>query len=191
MSFIKENYPLIGFIAVYLISKDLVLAAAVWSGGSLLQIVTSLITRKPIKKTHIGYFVLGIILLLLAYYFNNDNFIKWKTSIMLWAGTLVILFRQLFNKKYIIQDLLQTNGLLKDSAPVSTLRKINALWVIFLASFGFINLYIAYNFSTEFWFYFKLIGLFVLTMGLFVVSMLMLKEHLNLDDENETPEQQG
>lgn len=50
MTFLKENYPLVAFIAVYLITKNLILAAAVWSAGSLVQILTSVFTKQPIKK---------------------------------------------------------------------------------------------------------------------------------------------
>ncbi|NVK22069.1 MAG: septation protein IspZ [Kangiellaceae bacterium] len=190
MTFIKENYPIVGFIAVYLITKNLVLAAAVWSAGSLLQILTSVVTKQPIKKSHIAYFIVGLILLAMAYYFNNENFIKWKTSIMVWAGALVILFRQLFNGKYVIKDLTQANNLIKDTAPIRTLQQVNILWIVFLLLFGLLNIYVAYNYSTDFWFWFKMIGLFVSTMGLFILSLVMLKEHLNMDDQERTDQQQ-
>ncbi|HEY9030093.1 MAG TPA: septation protein IspZ [Kangiella sp.] len=182
MTFLKENYPLVAFIAVYLITKNLILAAAVWSAGSLVQILTSVFTKQPIKKSHIAYFVLGIILVASAYYFDDENFIKWKTSIILWAGSLFILFRQVFSKKYIIQDLLKANDVLKDTAPQSLLVKINWLWILYLTGFGFLNIYIAYTFSTDVWFWFKIIGLFASTMLLFIISIIMLKEHVNLDE---------
>ncbi|WP_187287326.1 inner membrane-spanning protein YciB [Kangiella koreensis] len=182
MTFLKENYPIVAFIAVYLITKNLILAAAVWSAGSLVQILTSVLTKQPIKKSHIAYFVLGVLLVVSAYYFDDENFIKWKTSIILWAGSLVILFRQIFSKKYIIQDLLKANQVLKDTAPHSLLAKINWLWILYLTGFGFLNLYVAYTFSTDVWFWFKIIGLFASTMLLFIISIIMLKEHVNLDD---------
>lgn len=182
MTFLKENYPLVAFIAVYLITKNLILAAAVWSAGSLVQILTSVFTKQPIKKSHIAYFVLGALLVVSAYYFDDDNFIKWKTTIILWAGALFILIRQLFSKKYIIQDLLKANDVLKGTAPHSLLAKINWLWILYLTGFGFLNLYVAYTFSTDVWFWFKIIGLFVSTMLLFIISIIMLKEHVDLDD---------
>ncbi|MCW8855780.1 MAG: septation protein IspZ [Kangiella sp.] len=182
MTFLKENYPLVAFIAVYLITKNLILAAAVWSAGSLVQILTSVFTKQPIKKSHIAYFVLGVLLVASAYYFDDENFIKWKTSIILWAGSLFILFRQIFSKKYIIQDLLKANNILKDTAPRSLLTKINWLWILYLTGFGFLNLYVAYTFSTDVWFWFKIIGLFASTMLLFIISIIMLKEHVDLEE---------
>lgn len=186
MKFVKENYPLVAFLITYMVTKNLILAAAVWSGGSLLQILTSLALKQPIKKAHIGYFILGLALLGLSYYFDNDNFIKWKTSIMVWAGALVILFRQWFNKKFVINDLLQNSIEFKTEAPVTKLKNINLLWVLSLTGFGFINLYVAYNYSTDFWFYFKIIGLFILLITLFISSFVILRNYLNFDDEEPT-----
>lgn len=138
------------------------------------------------QKSHIAYFILGVLLVASAYYFDDENFIKWKTSIILWAGALFILFRQLFSKKYIIQDLLKANNVLKDTAPQSLLAKINWLWIVYLTGFSFLNLYIAYTFSTDVWFWFKIIGLFVSTFLLFIISIIMLKEHVNLDDPQDS-----
>ena len=185
MTFLKENYPLVAFIAVYLITKNLILAAAVWSAGSLVQILTSVFPKQPIKKSHIAYFVLGVLLVVSAYYFDDENFIKWKTTIILWAGSLFILFRQVFSKKYIIQDLLKANDVLKDTAPHSLLAKINCLWILY-----FLNLYVAYTFSTDVWFWFKIIGLFASTMLLFIISIIMLKEHVNLEEPQKSDSQE-
>ncbi len=186
MNFLKENYPLVGFLAAYLITKNLVLAAAVWSTGSLLQILTTLVLKQPVKKSHLAYFFLGLALLAMAYYFDNDNFIKWKTTIMVWAGALVILFRQVFSKKYVFMDLVQNSINFKSEPPISKLKTINLIWVITLTLFGAINLYIAHNFSTDFWFYFKMIGLFVTLMGLMVGSFVLLAKYLNFDEEEAT-----
>lgn len=186
MKFLKENYPLVGFLAAYLITKNLILAAGVWSAGSLLQIITSLLMKEPVKKSHIAYFVLGLLLLAMAYYFNDESFIKWKTTVVVWAGALIILVRQLVSKKYVFMDLMQSSVEFKSDPPKSKLNTINSIWIITLALFGGLNLYVAYNFSTDFWFYFKMIGLFVTLMGLMVTSFVILAEYLNFEDEDTT-----
>ncbi len=186
MKFLKENYPLVGFLIAYLVTKNLILAAGVWSAGSLLQIITSLIIKEPVKKSHMAYFVLGLALLAMAYYFNDESFIKWKTTVMVWAGALVILVRQLVSKKYVFMDLMQSSVEFKSEPPKSKLNTINSIWMIALVLFGGLNLYIAYNFSTDFWFYFKMIGLFVTLMGLMITSFVILAQYLNFDDEEAT-----
>ncbi|WP_223669331.1 inner membrane-spanning protein YciB [Kangiella shandongensis] len=183
MTFIKENYPIIGFIAAYLSTKNLILAAAIWSGLTLIQMIVHYLTKKEVKKSHISLFFVGLALVALAYYFDDDDFIKWKTSIVVWAGSAFILIRQLTSKKYIIKDLTKSSGLIKDSAPESLLIKINWLWVIVLAAYGGLNLYVAFNFSTDFWFYFKLISLFVILFGLLIISMVLLRDHLHIEEE--------
>lgn len=184
MTFIKENYPIIGFIVAYLITKNLILAAAIWSGLTLIQMIIHYLTKKEVKKSHIALFCLGLALVALAYYFDDDDFIKWKTSIAVWAGAAFIFIRQVASKKYIIKDLTKSSGLIKDSAPESLLVKINWLWVTVLAAYGGLNLYVAFNFSTNFWFYFKLISMFVLLFGLLIISIIMLKDHLHIEEEH-------
>ncbi len=191
MKFIKENYPLVGFLVAYLATKNLILAAAVWSAGSLLQIVTSLVTKEPVKKSHVAYFVVGLTLLAMAYFFNDDSFIKWKTTIVVWAGALVIIGRQLISKKYIFMDLMQSNIDFKSEPPISKLNTINLVWFLTLVAFGALNLYVAYNFSTDFWFYFKMIGLFATLMGLIVASFIILAQYLNFEDDEATSKEEG
>jgi intracellular septation protein len=185
--FLKENYPIVGFIAVYLFTKNLILAATVWSGLTLVQMLVHYFTKKELKKSHVALFLLGLALVALAYYFDDDDFIKWKTSVAVWGGALFILIRQVFSKKYVIQDLTKSSGLIKDSAPERLLVKINWIWVVTLAAYGGLNLYVAFNFSTDFWFYFKLISMFVLLFGLMIVSIVMLKEHIHLEEEQSKP----
>ena len=183
MTFLKENYPIVGFIVAYLITKNLILAAAIWSGLTLVQMIVHYFTKKEVKKSHVALFFVGLALVALAYYFDDDDFIKWKTSIAVWAGALFILIRQFASNKYVIQDLTKASGLIKDTAPKQLLAKVNWLWVVSLALYGGLNLYIAFNFSTDFWFYFKLISMFVLLFGLLIISIVMLKDHVHLDEE--------
>lgn len=190
MTFLKENYPLIAFIATYLITKDLFLAAAVWSGGSLLQISTSFFKREPVKKMHLAMFAFGLALLAMAYYFEDDTFIKWKTSVMFWLAGLFILFRQLFSKKYLFLDIISINQQVEIKAPDSVCKKINLLWIAVFLLFGTLNLYVAYNYSTDFWFYFKLAGIFVCLLFLFIFSFMKLAKYLPEDffDDEEKEE---
>lgn len=191
MELVKQNYPVIGFIVAYLATKNLILAAAIWSGLTLVQIIISYLLEKTVKKSHVIMFFLGLLLVALAYHFNDDDFIKWKTSVAVWGASLFILIRHLVSKKYVIKDLTKSSGLIKATAPETLLAKINWLWVIVLATYGFINLYVAFNFSTDFWFYFKLISLFILLFGLLIISIIMLKDHLNMDElEDDKAEQQ-
>lgn len=189
MTFLKENYPLIAFIATYLITRDLFLAAAIWSGGSLLQIITSLVVKEPIKKMHLAMFAFGLSLLAMAYYFNDDTFIKWKTSVMFWLAGLFILFRQIFNQKYLFLDIISINQQVEIKAPDEVCKKINLLWIMTFLAFGGLNLWVAYNYSTDFWFYFKLGGIFVCLLFLFIFSFVKLAKYLPEEFfEDETPE---
>ena len=57
-------------------------------------------------------------------------------------------------------------------------RRLNLIWVVFFAAMGIANIYVAYNYSEQFWVNFKVFGLlaltfvFMLAQGFWLVSKL-------------------
>ena len=58
------------------------------------------------------------------------------------------------------------------SVPDKIWTKLNMGWVVFFIFSGIANLYVAYNFSTEFWVNFKVYGLLGLTF-IFAIGQAM------------------
>ena len=52
---------------------------------------------------------------------------------------------------------------LKVDVPKSVYEKLNTIWFVFLISIAVLNLYVAYNFSLDFWVNFKVFGLAIAT----------------------------
>jgi intracellular septation protein len=87
-------------------------------------------------------------------WFHNPTFIKWKFSIVYWAmGTGFLVSQHLFGKN-IIQGLISDGIKLSDSGWM----KLNLAWAAFFFFLGTLNICIAYAFSENFWFNFKLFG---------------------------------
>ena len=85
---------------------------------------------------------------------HNELFIKWKPTIIDWVFAVLFLGSQLLGKKPFIQSLMG------DKVNLSQViwRKLNLSWVIFFIVMGVVNLYVAYQFSTDIWVNFKLFG---------------------------------
>jgi len=106
----------------------------------------------------------------LTVWLHSETFIKWKPTGLYWAMGLSFLVSQtLFGRnllKLMIGEQLQL--------PDVVWRRLGLAWVAFFAVMGVLNLWVAYNFSTDAWVNFKLFGgiglmlLFTLGQGLYI-----------------------
>lgn len=96
--------------------------------------------------------------------FQNENFIKWKPTILYWVFAGSMSFATLFMKKNAIKTMLGEQLKLPDTV----WQKLNLAWICFFLIMGVVNLLVAFNFSTDIWVDFKLFG----GMGLMFVFIL-------------------
>jgi intracellular septation protein len=91
--------------------------------------------------------------------FQNEQFIKIKPTILYFLFALILLVPQLFGK-LLIKSLLGKQLKL----PSLAWKKLNTAWLLFFSFLGVLNLYIAQNYSTDFWVDFKLFGMLGITI---------------------------
>lgn len=107
-------------------------------------------------------------------WFHNATFIKWKPSGLYWGMALVFFVSQTFFGKNLLQSMLGAELQL----PAAVWKRLNLAWVLFFTAMGLLNLYVAYNFSTDAWANFKVFGatglmlLFTLGQGLYMSRYL-------------------
>lgn len=103
---------------------------------------------------------------------HDETFIKWKPTLLDWLFTLVLLVSARFFNRNLIRAMMEKQVQL----PEHLWRNLNYAWAAFFAFMGVLNLYIAFNFSTDIWVNFKLFGgigltlLFVLAQGIFLTK---------------------
>jgi len=112
-------------------------------------------------------------------YFHSESFIKWKPTVLYWVMGASLLVGQLVFRKNGIRSLMGAQM----SLPDAVWRKVNFSWVAFFAAMGFINLWVAFNFTTGTWVNFKLFG----SMGLMLVFILAQAFFLNKHIKPDTP----
>jgi intracellular septation protein len=86
----------------------------------------------------------------------------------------VLLISNLFFKKNLIEKMM---GKMLNP-PASIWNKLNLIWIGFLVALGFLNLYIAFNFSENTWVNFKLFGVTSMMFVFMIVQTLLLKDYL-------------
>jgi intracellular septation protein len=109
---------------------------------------------------------------------HDESFIKWKPTVLYWLFAISLAVTNILFKKNLIRSLMDK----KISMPEKIWDKLNLAWAIFFAVLGCLNLYVAFNFSTDTWVNFKLFG----TMGLMLVFVIgqsiALDKHMTAKD---------
>lgn len=173
MKFLFDLFPVVLFFAAFKI-WDIYVATAVAIGATALQIAWLKLRRQKIPGmlwASLGIIVVfgGATLLL-----RDETFIKWKPTVLYWlfAGVLAV-SATLFGRNLIRMMLSPQMQL-----PAPLWERLNWSWVGFFAFMGCANLYVAYNFSTDFWVNFKLFGGMGLMIAFVVVQSLVLSRYM-------------
>ena len=116
-------------------------------------------------------------------YFHSDTFIKWKPSVLYWVMALSFLLSQALFGKNLLKALIGAQMEL----PENIWKRLNLAWVLFFALMGVLNIYVAYNFSTDTWVNFKLFGGIGLMMVFTVAQGLYLSRHIKPSAEESVP----
>lgn len=119
-------------------------------------------------------FVLVVVLGGATIWFHNPIFVKWKPSVLYWVMGAGFWIAQAFFDKNLLQGLLGEQ--LQLPAPVW--QRLNRAWILFFVCLGFLNLYVAYSFSTSTWFTFKVFGVTGLMLVFMLAQGLYLGKHV-------------
>jgi len=110
----------------------------------------------------------------LTIYFHSETFIKWKPSVLYWAMGLAFWLGPLLFGKNLLRLLLGEQL----DLPPKVWHRLNFAWVAFFAVMGFLNIWVAYTFSTATWVNFKLFGSIGLMLAFTVAQGLYLQRYI-------------
>ena len=105
---------------------------------------------------------------------KDETFIKWKPTVLYWMLGAVLGGAALVFRRNLIRAMLSEQVRLPD--PVW--NRLNWSWVGFFLFMGGLNLYVAFNYSTDLWVNFKLFGGMGLMLVFVVVQALFLARHV-------------
>lgn len=182
MKLLFDFLPILGFFIVYKF-YGIYAATTIAMATSLLQLAFFWFKYRKVETmplvTAVLIFGCGTATLLL----HNDLFIKWKPTVINWVFAVLFLGSQLLGKKPFIQSLMGD----KIKLPAIIWRKLNLSWVMFFVAMGAVNLYVAYQFSTDIWVNFKLFGALGCTVLFGIAqSLYITKRSQTLQLEQET-----
>jgi len=173
MKFLFDLIPVILFFVGFKL-YGIFAATAIAIAATIAMIIYAKIRHGVVEKmllingAIIG--VLGGVTLLL----HDKTYIMWKPTVLYWLLAIVLLVANIFFKKNFIQQMM---GKMLD-APKPIWDKLNLAWVVFLVILGFVNLYVAFNYSEDAWVNFKLFGVTSIMFIFIIAQTLLLKQYL-------------
>lgn len=172
MKLLFDIFPVALFFVAYKFA-GIYVATGVAIAANVLQILWLRLRGKKVEP--MMWISLGIIAVFggATLYLHDETFIKWKPTVLYWLFAAALLIAQLAFRKNLIRAMMEKNI----SLPEPIWRRLNLSWVVFFLVMGVLNLYVAFNFSTDTWVNFKLFGSFGLMLVFIVGQGLLLSKH--------------
>ena len=173
MKFLFDIFPVVLFFIAFKL-YGIYVATAVAIAASFVQIAWVWLRHRQVENmlwVSLGVIVVfgGATLLL-----QNETFIKWKPTVLYWLFSAALTVSAVAFKKNLVRTMMEKQVTLPDLV----WNKLLASWIAFFLAMGALNLFVAYNFSTDAWVNFKLFGGIGLMVVFVVLQALMLARYV-------------
>lgn len=169
MKFLFDLFPVILFFAAFKVT-DIYVATGVAIAATFVQVGWLKLRRRRVEPMLWASLAIIVVFGGATLALRDETFIKWKPTVLYWLFATVLAGAALLFRRNLIRAVMGAE--LKLPEPVWT--RLNWSWALFFALMGALNLYVAFNFSTDLWVNFKLFGgtglmlLFVIGQALFL-----------------------
>ncbi len=173
MKLLFDFFPVILFFAAYKL-QGIYVATLVAIVATFVQVGWLWLRHRRVETMHLV--TLGLIVVFggATLYLHDEQFIKWKPTVINWLFGLAFLASQFIGKKPFIQRMMGSNIEL----PPSVWTRLNLSWALFFLFLGSANLFVVYTFDTDTWVNFKLFGMLGLTLTFVIVQAFFLSRYL-------------
>ncbi|MCF6253444.1 MAG: septation protein A [Thiomicrorhabdus sp.] len=181
MKLLFDMFPVVLFFIAYQM-YDIYTATGVIIVATIVQVLYVYIKHKRVEKIHVITLVLVVLLGGLTIVLQNEEFIKWKPTIVNWGFAVVFLGSHYIGQKSIIQRMM--DGMI--GLPKQVWNRLSGLWIGFFILSGVANLYVAFNYDTDTWVNFKLFGLMAMTIVFILLQGVYINRHMQDVEATET-----
>jgi intracellular septation protein len=183
VKFLFDFFPVILFFVAFKVS-DIFVATGVAIAATIVQIGYVLARGRKVTKMQWASLVIIVLFGGATLVLRDETFIKWKPSVLYWLAGVVFIGALAFKANLV--KAVMGSGL---TLPEPIWTKLCLAWGVFFLFKGTLNLWVAYNFSTETWVNFKLFGGMGLMIAFVVAQALWLSRYVQDEaPKNAAPE---
>jgi len=173
MKLLLDFLPILFFFVAYKLS-DIYVATAVIIVATIAHVAYSWVTTRKVASMQLVTLAIILIFGGLTLYLHDEQFIKWKPTVINWLFGGAFLLSQFVGDKTAIERMMGGSLVL----PGSIWRRLNLSWVIFFVVMGAANLYVMSHYDRDTWVNFKLFGMLGLTFIFMILQSVYLSRHL-------------
>jgi len=178
MKFLVDFLPVLLFFIAYKLF-DIYIATGVAIVATLIQSGWLWITTRKVGTMQLTTLAIILIFGGLTLFLHDEQFIKWKPTVINWLFGGAFLLSQVVGRRTAIERLLGSNLTL----PPLVWRHLNSAWTAFFFALGGINLYVMTYYDRDTWVNFKLFGMLGLTLAFVVAQSFYLSRYLKETEE--------
>ncbi|SFM95244.1 intracellular septation protein [Izhakiella capsodis] len=177
MKQLLDFLPLVVFFVFYKM-YDIFVATGALVAATALALAASWFLYRKIEKMTLVTFAIVVVFGLLTIIFHNDEFLKWKVTVIYTLFGIALLVSQFIMNKPLIETMLGKELKLPDRA----WRRLNVAWALFFLACGLLNIYVAFWLAQSVWVDFKVFGLtgltllFTLLSGVYIYRLMPQQE---------------
>jgi len=173
MKMFFDFFPIILFFIAYKF-QGIYVATMVAIAATFVQVGWVWLRHRRVETMHLV--TLGLIVVFggATLYLHDEQFIKWKPTVINWLFGVAFLASQYIGGKPFIQRMMANNIEL----PERVWYRLNLSWALFFLFLGGVNLFVIYTFDTDTWVNFKLFGMLGLTFAFVLLQAVFLSRYL-------------
>ena len=173
MKQLLEFFPILLFFIAYK-AYDIYIATAVVIGATIIQVIIAWFKYRKVETMQ--WITLGLVIVFggATIILHDEQYLKWKFSIIEWLFGLAFLSSHFIGQKTFIERMMGSNLTL----PANIWQRLNFSWASFFISVGFINVYVMYNYNTDDWVTFKTFIAPALMVVFMVVQMSFIYKYI-------------
>jgi len=162
--------------------SPIVLASAVGIVATVLQIGYLIARGRKVD----GMLWLSLVVIVVmggaTIYFHDENFIKWKPTILYWAFAVVMLVAQVGFRNNLMRKVMEQQIKL----PEAVWDRVGYAWIAFMGAMGVLNLvmaFVIFKGNTSAWVSFKMFGATGIFFAFVVGQTLMLSKYIQEQED--------
>lgn len=173
-----EFFPIILFFIAFKL-YDIYVATAVVIAATIVLVGYTWFRYRKVETMQWITLALVVVMGGATLILHDEQFVKWKLSIIEWLFGLVFLGSQFVGEKPVVERMMSSSL----SLPAKIWKRLNLMWASFFISVGFLNFYVMYHYNTEDWVTFKTFGVPSLMVIFIVLQMIFLYKYLPDNEE--------
>ncbi|NQD37091.1 septation protein IspZ [Permianibacter sp. IMCC34836] len=186
LKFLLDFFPLLAFFVSYKMA-DIYTAVAVLMIATTIQTVGNRLLSGKWQKLHLIGLAIALLFGGLTLILHDDRFIKWKVTVFFWLLAVVFIAGATIRRSP-LKALFESMNEQTLPVPAKVWMQVDLIWGVVSALIGGANLYVAFHYPLDTWVNFKVWGITVLQILLFVYTGYALYRFMPQEADSDSPQ---